>query len=234
MNYILRLDDACEKRNIENWDRIERLLDQYSIKPLVGVIPYCEDLAMDKYSTDNNFWERVDCWRGKGWTIAMHGYNHVYVTKCGGINPVNARSEFAGVPLKEQRIKIAKGIEIMRLHGLDPQVFFAPSHTFDENTLIALKEESNIKIISDTIANKPYCKYGFTFVPQQSGKVRTLPLNTVTFCYHPNEMENTDYIVLENFIKKHKDRFVGFPLNITRRRFNVLDLLLKIFYFVKR
>lgn len=41
--YILRLDDACEKRDIEKWDLMEQLLDQYNIKPLVGIIPHCED-----------------------------------------------------------------------------------------------------------------------------------------------------------------------------------------------
>lgn len=35
--YIMRLDDACEKRNIKCWDRIEKILDNYGIKPLVGV-----------------------------------------------------------------------------------------------------------------------------------------------------------------------------------------------------
>lgn len=38
-SYLMRLDDACEKRNMEAWDRIEQLLDQYSVKPLVGRDP---------------------------------------------------------------------------------------------------------------------------------------------------------------------------------------------------
>ena len=78
----------------------------------------------------------------------------------------------------------------MREHGIDPKVFFAPAHTFDNNTLIALKECSNIRIISDTIANDIYTKYGFTFVPQQAGRVRKQPFRTVTFCYHPNTMND--------------------------------------------
>lgn len=32
--YIMRLDDAAEKMNIEKWIRMERLLDKYNVKPL--------------------------------------------------------------------------------------------------------------------------------------------------------------------------------------------------------
>ena len=94
--YIMRLDDACEKRDIYKWDRIECLLDRYNIKPLIGIIPQCEDPAMDNYEVDSEFWKRALGWIDKGWTIAMHGFNHVYGTACGGINPINKRSEFAG------------------------------------------------------------------------------------------------------------------------------------------
>lgn len=61
-NFILRLDDACEKMDIENWSRMESLLDKYSIKPLVGVIPHCEDSMMEKYQTDMFFWEKAVSW----------------------------------------------------------------------------------------------------------------------------------------------------------------------------
>lgn len=228
--YIMRLDDACEKRDIEKWDRMELLLDKYSISPLIGVIPHCEDPAMEKYPVDDAFWERVRVWADKGWTIAMHGYNHVYTTSCGGINPVNLRSEFAGEPLAVQKKKIENGIAIMRQHNIDPKVFFAPSHTFDENTITVLKECSHIYIISDTIANKAYTRYGMTFVPQQSGRVRKLPFHTTTFCYHPNMMSDDDFDCLDRFLSNEHSTFVDFPTNQTRRKKNILDAMLEYFY----
>lgn len=228
--YIMRLDDACEMRDVEKWDRMEELLDRYGVKPLVGVIPHCEDPAMKGYPIDDCFWKRAEYWQKKNWTIAMHGYNHVYVTKSGGINPVNARSEFAGLPVEEQREKIRKGIGIMREHEINPKVFFAPSHTFDENTLVALKEESDIRIISDTIATAPYDKYGFTFVPQQSGKVRKLPFRVVTFCYHPNIMQDCDFERLEVFLKKYKSEFIFFPMSAVHRKLNIMDRLMNGIY----
>ena len=233
-SYILRLDDACEKRNQEKWDRIEKLLDLYEIKPLVGVIPHCEDPMMEDYEFDSNFWVRVDEWISKGWVVALHGYNHVYSTNDAGVNPVNARSEFAGESLDIQMKKIEDGVNIFRSHGIEPEVFFAPSHTFDDNTIVALKAKSNIQFISDTIANKPYVRDDMIYVPQQSGRVRSLPFSTVTFCYHPNTMTDKMFDELEQFIQKNKSKFISFPLKKTTRKINIFDILLKKLYFARR
>lgn len=232
--FIIRLDDACERRDREKWDRMENLLDSYGIKSLVGVIPDCQDPMMSDYEYDGSFWERVHKWVSKGWTIALHGYNHVYTTNDGGINPVNARSEFAGETIDVQREKIKSGLAIMQSHGITPEVFFAPSHTFDENTIKALKEESEIRIISDTIAADIYSEYGMTFVPQQSGRVRKLPFRTVTFCYHPNTMDDNMFYELELFIQKNKNKFISFPLCKTTRKKNIFDLMLEKIYFSRR
>lgn len=228
--YIMRLDDACPKRDIVKWDRMEALLDKYGVKPLVGVIPDCKDPKMDQYAEDANFWtKRIKSWQEKGWQFALHGYNHVFRTDCGGINPVNRRSEFAGVPYEEQKQLIANGVAILRSYGISPKVFFAPAHTFDENTIKALLEVSDIRIISDTPSNKPYSKYGMTFVPQQSGRVRKLPFNTVTFCYHPNTTTEQEFIHLEAFLKNNS--FEEFPLNVNSNKLSLLDkFLMRIYY----
>ena len=230
--YILRLDDACEKRNVDNWNRMEELLDKYGIKPLVGIIPHCEDPMMDAYEVDSDFWHRVNNWMAKGWTIALHGYNHVYSTECGGINPVNRRSEFAGEPLCIQKEKIKKGIAIMREHDIEPKVFFAPSHTFDENTLRALKDESNIRVISDTIAWDSYVKNDFIFVPQQSGTVRKLPFKTTTFCYHPNTMTEKEFEILNAFLLNNAQSFMPFSAN-SKREYTFIDNILNYLYMRK-
>lgn len=230
--YIMRLDDACPKRDVAKWDRMEILLDKYGVKPLVGVIPDCKDPDMDKYAEDVDFWtKRLPLWQEKGWTLALHGYNHVFKTDCGGINPVNKRSEFAGVPLDEQKAMIADGVAILRKYGVNPKVFFAPAHTFDENTLKALQEVSDIRIISDTPANKPYLKYGMTFVPQQSGRVRKLPFNTVTFCYHPNTMNDAGVEQLEKFLKENC--FSEFPLEPVLNTMSIRDRIINRLYFMK-
>lgn len=232
---FLRLDDACQKMNIEKWLEMEHLLDKYSIKPLVGVIPKCEDPDMKAYAEISEFWDEiVPRWIEKGWILALHGYEHVFHTNDGGINPVNKRSEFAGLSLDTQKKKIRSGIAIMHSHGIEPNVFFAPAHTFDMNTLKALEEESNIRIISDTAANKPYNRWGFTFIPQQSGHVRKLPFATITYCYHPNLMKANDFQVLEEFLKIYHDSFHVFPTEQVKREHDFIDKAVNYLYFARR
>lgn len=234
--YVIRLDDASDYNNLSNWNRMEKILNSYSIKPIVGVIPNNQDPSMVKvYKKNNDFWKKVKQWQNNGWIIAMHGYNHVYITNDGGINPIQNRSEFAGVSLKKQEDKIKNGIEIFKSNGIIPDVFFAPSHTFDKNTLLALKKNSDIRIISDTIANDIYFENDFYFLPQQSGRVRKLPFKFVTFCYHPNTMCDSDFDELENFIKENRNKFNGLDIkNLTKRNKNILDKFLSLLYFARR
>lgn len=234
--YILRLDDASDYMDVEKWQRMEDLLDQYEIKPLVGVIPENKDPSLiETYERDPEFWNKTARWKAKGWELALHGCYHKYTTEEGGINPVNKRSEFAGVPLDKQKEMIRHGVDVLKSHDIDPKVFFAPSHTFDENTLIALREESDIRIISDTIANDVYFENGFYFIPQQSGRVRKLPFKVCTFCYHPNMMEDGDFELLEEFIAQHQREFEWVLDNALRRRkIGLLDLMLKKMYFARR
>lgn len=232
---LLRLDDAAQRMDVGKWKRMEDLLDIYHVKPLVGVIPDCRDPLMEKYPEDEGFWAKVHIWIDKGWSIALHGYRHVYDSKSGGINPVNQRSEFAGHTYEVQAERIRRGLEILELKRIEPKIFFAPGHTFDENTLKALKTQSNIRIISDTPAWDVYQRNGFTFIPQQSGRVRKLPFATVTYCYHPNTMENGDFLYLENFLKVYGRLFCrAEELSSIRRKWNILDKGVNRAYFLRR
>lgn len=234
--YILRLDDASDYMDTEKWTRIEELLDKYNIKPIVGIIPDNKDKSLiKKYKKDQNFWQKAKKWKNKGWTIALHGCNHEYITDDGGINPVNRRSEFAGVSYEEQCRKIENGIKILEKYEMYPEIFFAPSHTFDLNTIKALREKSNIRIISDTIANDVYYKDDMYFIPQQSGKVRTLPFKIVTFCYHPNIMEEKDFRILEDFLNKYNKKFVTVKeVKLKKRKLNIIDNMLRKIYFINK
>lgn len=230
--YILRLDDVSEYMDLEKWGRMEKLLDKYGIKPIFGIIPKNADKSLiSKYEKNENFWNQMHSWIDKGWTPAMHGYEHRYVTKDGGINPVNKRSEFAGLPYEVQAEKIRKGYQILDEQEINPEIFFAPSHTFDENTLKAIKTETPIRIISDTVAWDVYKKGDFWFVPQQSGSVRRLPFKTVTFCYHPNTMSEKAYEELEMFLKVHRGSFFNI-INTKNRPLSTADKLLQKIYLI--
>lgn len=233
--YLLRLDDASWYMNKSNWKKMEQLLDRYSIKPIIGIIPDNRDKELMKYGEVEGFWELAKNWQDKGWIIALHGCTHVYETEDGGINPVNMRSEFAGLPLYRQKDKIRTGYSVLLSHEIYPEIFYAPSHTFDLNTLEALKEETNIRVISDTVANDVYYENDFFFIPQQSGRARKLPFKTATFCYHPNTMKDIDFEDLENFLKQYGDRFGVVTIKeLKKKHKSVYDKVLKKLYFIRR
>lgn len=233
--YLIRLDDASDHMNTQRWDRIERLLDENGIKPLVGVIPMNRDPMLLEYPEDPGFWQKARDWQDKGWRIALHGYEHLYCSDSGGMNPVHNRSEYAGVPLQTQREKIRSGMAILVEKGLKPDVFFAPSHTFDENTLEALWLESDIRIVSDTAAWDTYCLNGFTFIPQQSGRVRKLPFRLTTICLHPNNISDREFGEIGDFFRAHPGEFLEpNTIGTTTRRLGVLDHVCRAAYSLKR
>lgn len=239
IQYLIRLDDACPTMNREKWGRMEKLLDSYSIKPMVGVIPHNEDQEQLINHECGDFWNAVISWVDKGWAIAMHGYNHCYMSMGGlnGLNPMWQRSEFAGLPLLQQREKIKSGIKIFHDQGINPNYFFAPSHTFDENTIIALREESDIRIISDTIARGPYKYKDFVIIPQIGGHCVKMRFPGVyTFCFHPNVMSNESFEALDIFISKYKSQFVSFEdLDLKNcKEKSTIDKLLSFAYFTYR
>lgn len=234
MKYLIRLDDVCDTMNWEKWLRMEALLDKYHVKPLIAVIPNNEDEMQKIDPPKESFWQWVKNLEQKGWEIGLHGNNHVYKTTQGGINPIHKRSEFAGLPLEEQKEKIKKGFNKLKSKGFNPRIFVAPSHTFDLNTLKALKTESSIDIISDTLAFKPYKAHSFIFIPQQLGSARPIFLSGIfTFCYHPNTMNDRAFDQLEGFLKKHNKMFGSFKdldLSNTKSK-SIFDKLLSFTYF---
>lgn len=234
--FLIRLDDACEHMCIERWSRMEAILDEFKIKPIVGLIPSCEDPEILKYEQNNDYVSLLINWKAKEWELALHGFNHVYISEDGGINPVNLRSEFAGLPLDIQKAKIKQGISILQQLNISPRIFFAPSHTFDKNTLLALKSESTIRIISDTIASNCYTMNGFLFVPQQAGRGRALPVKIATFCFHPNTMSEEDFDRLYSFLKKRHSKAICFnDINLsTNRKKSLYDSFLNLLYFTFR
>lgn len=237
--YLIRLDDACPTMDAAKWQRMEDILDSYGVRPMVGVIPNNNDSKQKIDTEDPNFWSKVNKWSNKMWVIALHGYDHCYISEEGlkGLNPLWARSEFAGVPLEKQKEKIREGMKIFRSQGIDPKYFFAPSHTYDQNTLVALKEESNIRIISDTIATKPYKDRDFTIIPQLGGHCSEMKISGIwTFCLHPSAMTEENFVATEKFISEHKDEFIGFyDLDLSNlKKKDIKSRLLSWIYFTRR
>lgn len=236
--YIIRLDDACPTMDHKKWNKIFDILDKYDIKPIIAIIPNNSDKKMmiDKYN--NNFWESVKEWENKGYHIAMHGYDHNYISKNSGLIPMNNNSEFAGIDKKIQVEKIQQGWKIFQKNGISPKIWVAPSHTFDKITLQVLKKETDIHIISDGIAYYPYNRYGFFWIPQQLWWFEEKKYGVWTICLHPNNMNEEQIEKLEKSIQDNIDKF-KVKLDVLHKQYKNRKLSLKDniyfnFFFLRR
>ena len=238
--YIIRLDDASEYSDISKWNKIEQILDKNKIKPIVAVIPKNEDAQL-KYSNLNfDFWDLVKKWEDKGWTIGMHGYKHVFhkVKRRKLIFPYYNKSEFAELTLEKQRLKIKKSIDVFKHNNLEPKVWIAPAHCFDETTLKALKKETQIKIISDGISFFPYIHKGFYFIPQQLWKLKFKFFGIWTVCLHPDTMTENDIINLDRNLSKSvfKNKIIGIDnisLSTIKKSSSIFDKFFSFFFWIK-
>ena len=237
--YLIRLDDACPTMSRKWWDKVETVLDKNGVRPMVGIVPNCNDDNLAPDSVDSCFWEKARKWQEKGWAIAMHGYDHCYISDQGlkGLNPLWKRSEFAGVKLDSQRKKIREGVSLLREKGLDVKYFFAPSHTFDANTLEALRLESEIRVISDMYTLKPYKEGDFVFIPCQIGHpMKMLLPGLYTICLHPNTFNDAAIERLDQFIQANQKQMMGFDeidfAKVGRKRF--IDRIVSWAYYKRR
>jgi predicted deacetylase len=167
---LLRFDDICPTMNWEQWGKAKRLLDAMGKTALLGVIPDCQDKDLLIDAPREDYWENIKELQKEGYTIAMHGYQHVFDIHASGIATPKKHSEFAGHPYEVQFDKIKKGKELLRSHGIETEVFFAPAHSYDVNTLKALAA-NGFKYISDGLSNKPYMRNGITCLPARTGGI---------------------------------------------------------------
>jgi len=191
------------------WLALEALFDRYGVRPLVGVVPHCDDPDLRVDEEDPLFWDRARAWQAKGWTLGLHGWDHVFRGRGRGLVPLNDYTEFAGRPEAEQRQKIRAGWQTLTAQGLAPEVWIAPAHTFDRTTITCLTEETPIRVISDGLSSLPFLRYGMLWLPQQLWKPRSAPSGLWTICLHPNQMETKDLEAIERFLVD-RPRVIGF------------------------
>lgn len=166
MKIAVRLDDITPDMDWERFLAFKELLDRYQVKPLIGVVPDNKDenLKGSDKGKPKDFWAYIAQLQKSGWTISMHGYQHIYTTGKGGIFPLNNFSEFAGISYEEQRRMLETGKELLRQKGIETDLFMAPAHSYDQNTLRALKD-TGFKALTDGFGGCPYRYQGLTFYP---------------------------------------------------------------------
>jgi len=224
MKISYRIDDVSNYMSNDNFLKIELLFKKYNIKPLIGVIPNNEDKKLIKFGeVEFDFWKKIRKLQKTGWTVAMHGSNHVYETKESGILKYPKKSEFSGLSIYKQRKKIKEGIKIFNSESVYSNIFMAPSHSFD-NITIKILEAEGFKYITDGlfICNFKLNDFNIQFIPQVSSKIIPVFFNTQTICLHPNNWSSEDFLILEKEIIKYRKHIVDFEnlLYMKPKKFN--------------
>lgn len=214
MKTAIRLDDITPDMDWERYKRIEEILDRNEISPLIGVVPFNED---DNLSRSKNpmpeeefkayLKERTD----KGWVIALHGYNHVYTTSKKGIFPLNNFSEYAGITYEKQVEMLKAGKEKLAGLGFDTDFFMTPAHTFDRNTLKALKNVG-FRRITDGFGSRPYVREGLVFYPisRKRSECTSDKGGYTTLVLHTNTMDEADIERFEKMISDNREHFINY------------------------
>lgn len=234
VQYLIRLDDLCPTNNLKKWERFFKLFDQYGIKPIIAVIPNNRDPKLGNCGSHNpDYWNLVRKLQRKKYALAMHGFEHQYITRNSGLFKLNERSEFAGLPLHIQQQKINVARSVFEREKIETSIFVAPAHTFDFNTLTALKTCSTIRIISDGLLSTPYIRRGFKWIPVQLPEATLKQKDTWTFNYHPETCTDDAFRKLENFIVQHHQNFVSIE-EVKFRPYRLSDFLKEKYQVYKR
>ena len=207
----IRIDDVCPQMNIECFERFTAILDKYGVKPLIGVVPLCTDNSLNVQDAIDDFGAYIGSLTEKGYTVAMHGFNHQYKTKHGGMFPLNHYSEFAGITYKEQVHMLMEGRKKLRELKLDTNIFMAPAHSYDKNTLRALKK-AGFYYITDGYGKYPYIYNGLVFLPISLLMKKELKGKDgfTTFVYHTATMKDKDFEAFEEFIRTNSKRIIDY------------------------
>jgi predicted deacetylase len=236
---LIRLDDIAENMNWDLMKKSEILFDKHNIKPVLGVIPINQDNELLSFPKKENFWEQVRIWKNKGWEISMHGSSHVYDSETNKKDYFShgGKSEFFGHSLKQQELKILNGLKKFNDEKIKIRSFYAPNHTYDDNTLLALKK-SGINEVIDGYGLMPYIENNIKFIPQLFYKVIALPFGIQATQIHLNEWNEKDFNNFEKFIFKNLNKIITYEYAINKVNnnffYHFINFLSKKILFFKR
>ncbi len=223
--YLIRLDDIAPNMHWENYLRMKAVFLKLGIKPVLGVIPDNHDPELTRLPAPPvDFWREIREVQSLGWDIAMHGYQHLYVSDSPGILEMSPKSEFAGLPFEVQLQKLRSALAVFDGQGVRVQTFMAPSHTFDQNTLRALAS-IGITRITDGYWLFPFRYESILMVPQIMERPRALPVGVITFCLHLNSAKESFLREVEQFLEIHRKRFISFDAAVDFERTTMLNRL---------
>ena len=211
MKIALRMDDITADMDWDKFKRLKALFDQYGIKPLLGVVPDNQDDHLKCGPARPDFWEYLAGLQKEGWVMAQHGWKHVYRTRRAGVFPLNGFSEFAGLSFEEQKKCIEDGRRRLEKNGIRTDIFMAPGHSFDRNTLRALRE-CGFRAVTDGFGRYPYKREGLIFYPIARKKSASFGPKEgyTTLVLHANEMTEEEIGWYERMLARYGTQFLSY------------------------
>lgn len=211
MKLSIRMDDITPDMDMEKFRRFQKMLEKYGVAPLLGVVPDNKDPGLSCQEKDMDFYAMLRQLEKQGYSIALHGFQHVYTTAKRGLFPLNGFSEFAGIPLEKQEVMIREGKELLEKEGIKVEIFMAPGHSYDGNTLKALKK-CGIHKLTDGFGNRPYNYKGVVFYPISFIRNRSLKKENgfTTLVVHTNTMTDRDFEEFEKMLELHRKNFINY------------------------
>lgn len=166
VNYpiVVRLEDICPTMDLDKFVLYKNFFDEVGIKPLLCIVPDNKDPKLVKGTFNRDFWGLMRRLKDEGWGIAMHGTHHLATGKSIGILSGEVPTEFAGRTYDLQLKMLREGKHLLSQNGLDTEVFVAPHHSYDRETLKACKK-LGLNYISDGMSKSPYMLEGVKCIP---------------------------------------------------------------------
>lgn len=211
MKIAVRMDDITPDMNWDNFSFFRDLFDKSGITPLLGIVPKNSDKNLQIEPEREDFYEIMKGLKQEGYVLAMHGYQHLYTTKKGGCFPLNHFSEFAGVPYEQQKRMLADGKRILSENGIETDIFMAPAHSYDNNTLRALKEVGFTKL-TDGFGTTPYLWKEMVFYPisfRLAGSLKKQKGYT-TLVIHANTINDSDRQRYTTLFAQNRETFISY------------------------
>lgn len=193
------MDDITPNMNWKQFWKYINLFKKNNVKPLLGVVPDNCDKELNVEEENYDFWRIIKSLQSNGTVeIAQHGYEHK------NIGQNNYFSEFVGLPYEQQLEKIKKGRDVLINNNIYTDIWMAPWHSYDDETIKTLKH-LKFKKITDSIALYPFKCNDMLFVPQQLWKPRYFPFGILTICLHINEINNQIFERVKKHVESNAD-----------------------------
>lgn len=206
--FLLRLDDLCPTLHRARWERLLRLVEEFSLQPILAVVPENMDRELNLAPRDDRFWEEVRRLEATGADVALHGFRHLCRSKGRSLLPLHRHSEFAGVDEPTQQQWIESGLQLLRARGLSPRLWVGPRHGFDRTTLRVLRDVG-IDLLSDGLAHRPFRREGLIWLPQQLWAPVEKDSGLWTICLHSNTLTSAQLEAFANFLRRHAAQFTS-------------------------